>query len=169
MSLVFLRCLWLMEHQKPIWAQCDAFLRTRVCQGHTNIINEQEADWRETEQREKRPRKQTGRLYLCLSVIWCIFTCGSHDDCLGEATLSDGGAFCAQRSPVITYHQFVYKWMAAPFFFFLLKIHLEKSHLPLLFHAQWQRTRKCIKQTSPLMQPMCRRLYLSECGALCCA
>ena len=53
----FLRCLWLMEHQKPIWAQCDAFLRTRVCQGHTNIINEQEADWRETERREKRPRK----------------------------------------------------------------------------------------------------------------
>lgn len=46
MSLV-LRCLWLMEHQKPIWTQCDTFLRIWVCQGHINIINEQETDWRD--------------------------------------------------------------------------------------------------------------------------
>lgn len=26
-----------------------------------------------------------------------------------------------------------------------------KSHLPLLFHAQWQRTRKCTKETSTLI------------------
>lgn len=69
MSLV-LRCLWLMEHQKLIWAQCDTFLRTWVCQGHMNIINEQEADWRATEWQREGERTQTGRQYFVSNMIY---------------------------------------------------------------------------------------------------
>lgn len=47
-------------------AQCDTFLRIWVCQGHINIINEQEADWREMEwQREGWGSKQEGDIYFC--------------------------------------------------------------------------------------------------------
>lgn len=60
-----LRCLWLMEHQKPISAQCDTFLRIWVCQGHINIINEQEADWRDRVTERGWGSKQESSIYFC--------------------------------------------------------------------------------------------------------
>lgn len=103
-------------------AQCDTFLRIWVCQGHINIINEQEADWREGERRgdRNRVRKKTGREYLFSSVIWCIFTWGFDDDCIRAAILSDGETVCAQRSCVITYQQHIGGTDGSRFLFFPL-------------------------------------------------
>lgn len=165
MSLV-LHCLWLMEHQKPISAQCDTFLRTWVYQGHINIINEQEADWRETEwqkEGEEANRKVififvSNTMYIYLWFWWWLPP-RSH-------FLSDGDTIYTQdlmRLPTISLvHAGTNGWQHL----FFSKNPFGKSHLPLLFHAQWQRTRKCTKETYPLMW---RQLYLSGYVTLCWA
>ena len=144
MSLV-LRCLWLMEHQKPILAQCDAFLRTWVCQGHINIINEQEADWSETEWQKEGEEANRKAIFIFVSNMMYIYL-WFDDDCLRAAierwrhTLRPG--ISCDYLPSVGTNGWQHLFFLNPF---------GKSHLPLLFHAQWQRTRKCIKETSPLI------------------
>ena len=139
MSMV-LRHLWLMEHLKPISAQCDTFLRIWVCQGHINIINEQEADWSETEwqkEGEEANRKAififvSNMMYIYLWLWWWLLLSRCFEwwrdsvHLLWLPTIS-----LAHRD----------KWIAVPFFL----NPFGKSHFPLLFHAQWQRSQKYTK------------------------
>lgn len=131
-------------------AQCDTFLRIWVCQGHINIINEQEADWREMEwQREGWGSKQEGDIYFCqfgdiyLPVILIMIAFAQPLWVMERQFVPRD----LERLPTIS---LVHRdgWMAAAFFFMNT---FGKSHLPLLFHAQWQRTRKCTKETSTLI------------------
>lgn len=72
MSLV-LHCLWLMEHQKPISAQCDTFLRIRVCQGHINIANEQKAYWRDIEWQKEDEEANRNAEFIFVSNMMYIY------------------------------------------------------------------------------------------------
>lgn len=131
-------------------AQCDTFLRIWVCQGHINIINEQEADWREMEwQRGGGGSKQEGNIYFCqfydiyLPVILMMIA-------------STQQLWVMERQFVPRYLEWLpsIRWCIGTngwqhLFFFMNTF--GKSHLPLLFHAQWQRARKCTKETSALV------------------
>lgn len=150
MSLV-LRCLWLMEHQKPISAQCDTFLRIWVCQGHINIINEQEAYWRETEWWKECKEANRNAIFIFVSnmmyiYLWFWWWLPLHSHWVMERHFVPRDLMWL---PTISLaHRD--KWMAAPFFFFLNPF--GKSQLPLLCHAQWQRTWKYTKETLHLCE-----------------
>lgn len=134
-------------------AQCDTFLRIWVCQGHINIINEQEADWREMEWQRGGGggSKQEGNIYFCqlydiyLPAILMMIASAQQLWMMERQFVPRD----PERLPSIS---LVHgdEWMAVPFFFFFMNT-FGKSRLPLLFRAQWQRTGKYTKETSTLV------------------
>lgn len=162
MSLV-LRCLWLMEHQKPISAQCDTFLRIWVCQGHINIINEQEAYWRETEWWKECKEANRKAIFIFVSNMMYIYL---------------WWWWLLQRSHWVMERHFVprdlmwlptislahrYKWMAAPFFFFFFSKSIWKITSPFALSCPVAKNLEVYKGN---FASMWRQLYLSAYVAL---
>lgn len=142
-------------------AQCDTFLRIWVCQGHINIINEEDANWREAETQKKGEEAQ-GRKHLFLSVKWCILTCGLNDDCLCKAALSDEEKVAPRdlvRLPTIgLVHMGANGWQH-PFF----SNSIWKNHI---FLCSFMASGKELGSIQRKLLSSWRQLYLSEYVAL---